>query len=427
MTIAIGRAGRDSGLTLNSPSYWNVNGDQVEAAGALTASTYAKLILLRAQVNGLADNRDEPVVPVNWTGDASVDGFYEVLDASVPMPARGIAALKLDWRVRLRKVGVYPDLNSVLVGNAVRTNSHTIGKGSTVPWWGTPADATMDYVPGASTATRVADSGSVKVAYTTNGTVLYNTNRRWACAASDYYDGACKVELYDGIGFYTLAGLWLPNTPVTDGWRINNGLVRVSYGAGNGLIKVEHYISGSWSVSKTYKLTRGTPLASTTALGPFTTITVVRNSPECVVLRLGIEQDSTTYPAQVALDLVLRRGALWVEGTLTRAADQTSSAELASTSFPLGIQRNTAEAGATHTSGVHANAADAQGGKYILTSPTATTVETTTGSIIQGTGVNLFQFMIGYEPGSATGPNTFTNQVYSYFAAVEETVGVARR
>lgn len=419
MTIAIGRAGRDSNLTLNSPTYWSVNGDDVEAAGALTASTYAKLVLLRAQVNGLADNRDEPVVAVNWAGDVSVDGFYEVIDASVPMPARGIAALKLDWRVKLRRVGVYPDINSVLMGNKERTNSHSIVKGSTVPWWAVPDDAVMDYVPSVSTATRVTDSGTVKVWYTTNGTVLYNTLRRWACNASDYYDGAARVEVYDGTNWYALVGLRLPNTSPTVGWRITNGLTRVSYGGGDGLLKVESYVSGAWSVSKTYKLTVGT---GPTTLGAFRTITITRNSPEAVSVRVGLDQDNTSIPAACTLDLTLRRGALWVDCALERAADVGTAL-----SDELGLYRNTAEAATAHTGGVHATSADAQGGKYVLNTALGKTNDLTQGGFRTTSTIGPFNFQIGYEPPSAATIDDFTRQTYAWFAALDETVGVARR
>lgn len=419
MSIKIGRAGRDTGIELNSPAYWSMNGDDVEAAGAITASTYAKLLVLRAQVNGLADNRDEPVVAVNWTGDPSIDGFYEVLDASVPMPPRGLAALKLDYRVRLRRVGVYPDINSVMVGNAVRTNAHSIVKGSTVPWWAVPDDATMDYIPSASTATRVTDSGSVLVRYRTDGTILYNRTNRWACAASDYYDGACRVEVTDGTNWFAIIGQRLPNVSPTIGWRITNGLTRVSYGGGDGLLTVEHYISGAWSVSKTYKLTVTT---TPTTIGAFRTITVTRNSPEVVTVQVGLDQENGAVPAAVTIDLTLRRGALWVEGVMSRTAE--AGAYLAN---QMGLYRNSAEAATAITSGIRATSADGVGGKYWMATSLAKTNDLTQGGFYVSSAVNDFDFAIGYEPPSANGPDSITNQVYAYFGPLDETVGVARR
>lgn len=413
---------------------WSEDGGRVRINGTIRESTAAGFSVAIAQINGILNNVDEASgVPVVPSADSSLAGFFRVTGGGVDVTPESYRSYWANYTLELEAVsGRYsPLIESRLVG-ALRTNSHSIVVGSTVPWWATPTDATMDYVPGSTTATRTGDGGTVKVAYTTDGTLFLDSTRTMQCSPSDYYDMAARVEVYDGTSWRTLVGreIGAATAASTAGWRISNGLVRVVYGGGNGLLSVTHYspAASAWQNTKIYKLTRGTPLASTTALGAFTAVRVLRNSPECVSLRLSLEQDSTTYPAQVNVDLSLRRGALWVSGTVTRNPQQTSSAELASTNFPLGIQRNTAETGATHTSGVHANAADAGtgGGKFVLTSPTATTVETTTSSIIQGTGLNTFQFMVGYEHPSASGPDTYTNQYLSYFAAVDETQRLAR-
>lgn len=421
MTIQIGRAGRDSALTLHSPSHWSVDGDNVELDGTLTADTAHKLAFLRAQVNGLVGNRDEPVVAVNWAGDVTVDGFYEVLAGGVPMPARGIAARRLNYRLRLRRVSMFPDISSVMVGNAVRTNAHSIAKGTTVPWWAVPDDATMDYIPSASSADRVTDSGTVKVWYRTDGTVLYNRTNRWACAASDYYDGACRFEVTpDGSTWVAVVGRRLPGTPAAGGWRITNGLVRVSFGSGAGLLKVEHYLSaaGGWVVSKTYKLTVG---STPTTIGEFRTITLRRNSPEVVTISLGLDQ-STGTPAAVTVDLTLRRGALWVEGVMSRTAEVVSYL-----GNSMGVYRNTVEAADTFTGGIRADIPDAQSGYYWIATSLTPTNDVTNGGLYVGSAIDEFDFAIGYGPPSASGPDTVTNQVLSYFAPLDESVGVAAR
>lgn len=417
MTIAIGRAGWDTGLTLNSPRTWSSNGPEVDLAGTLTASTRGRLIVARAQLNGLIDNPDEPVVPAVWSADTSVTGFYEVLDGGVAMPPRGLAALKLDYRLRLRKVSTYPDINSLMLGNAVRTNSHSIAKGSTVPFWATPNDATMDYVYGASQTTRVTDTGTLRLQYTTDGTVLYNRTNRWQCGAGDYYDGACRFEITpDGSTWYALAGRSLPASHPEYGWRISNGLVRVSAASGDGKILVEHYVAGSWSVDKTYKLTYD---ASKLTLGGFKTVTMTRNSAETVSVRLGLEQSSGAE-YQMSCDLTLRRGALWVEGVLTR--DPTAGTQ------DLGIYRNTAEAATAFTSGLRATSADAQSGYYWLATANAKTNDTTQGGFYASVNAgSSLDFAIGWALGSASTPDTVTSQVYSYMAPLDEGVGFATR
>ena len=422
MTIQIGRAGRDSALTLRSPTHWSVDGDNVELDGVLDADTAYELAFLRAQVNGLVDNPDEPVVALNWPGDVTVDGFYRVVAGGVPMPPRGLAARRLNYRLRLRRVSMFPDISSVMVGNAVRTNAHSIAKGTTVPWWAVPDDATMDYIPSASSADRVTDSGTVKVWYRTDGTVLYNRTNRWACAASDYYDGACRFETTpDGSTWVAVVGRRLPGTPAaSDGWRITNGLVRVSYGSGAGLLKVEHYLSaaGGWVVSKTYKLTVG---STPSTIGAFRTIALRRNSPEVVTITLGLDQ-ATGTPAAVTVDLTIRRGALWVEGVMSRTSEVVTYLN-----NEMGIYCNSAEAATAHTAGLHATSADAQGGKYLLNTALAKTNDLTQGGFYANAAVNALDFQIGYEPPSAQTIDNFTNQTYAYMAPLDESVGVARR
>lgn len=420
MSIKIGRAGRDATIPLNSPRRWSVNGTTVELDGALTGDTLGELIILRAQVNGLIANRDEPVVPVTWAGDPSVDGFYRILDGGVQMPARGLAAGKLDYRLRMEKVSTYPDIQSKMVGSAVRTNAHTIAKGSTVPWWAVPDDAVMDYIPNASSATRATETGTVKVWYRTDGTVLYDRTNRWACAAADFYDGACRFEVTpDGTTWCALAGRTLPASHPVFGWRINNGLVRVSVTAGDGLVTVEHYISGSWLVSKTYKLTVTT---TPTTIGSFRTVTVRRNAPECVTVTLGLDQSNGAVPAAVTVDLTLRRGALWVEGVMSRTAEM--GVYLAN---EMGVYRNSAEAATAVTSGIRATSVDAASGYYWMATSLAKTNGLTQGGFYVSSAVNEMDFAIGYAPPSASGPDTVTNQVYAYFAPLDEAVGVARR
>lgn len=420
MSIKIGRAGRDTGLGLNSPRRWSVDGDDVDCEGALTGDSLGELVILRAQVAGLVGNRDEPVVAVSWAGDASVDGYYRVVSGGVAMPPRGLAARKLDYSLRLRKLSVYPRIESVLVGDTVRTNAHSIAKGTTVPWWAVPNDAVMDYIPGADDTTRATETGTVRVWYKTNGTVLYNRTSPWSCAASDYYDGACRFEVTpDGTSWVALVGRRLPNTHQQYGWRINNGLVRVSVSAGDGLVTVEHYVSGSWSVSKTYKLTVTT---TPTTIGSFRTVTVKRNGPEAVTVRLGLDQANGAVPAAVTVDLTLRRGALWVEGVMSRTAEVVT--HLAN---EMGVYRNTAEAATAITSGLRATSNDAAGGKYWMATSLAKTNNLTQGGFYVASNVNDFDFAIGYEPPSAGTLDTFTNQVYAYFAPLDESVGFSRR
>ena len=81
----------------------------------------------------------------------------------------------------------------------------------------------------------------------------------------------------------------------------------------------------------------------------------------------------------------------------------------------------------TFTGGIRANAADASSGYYWLATSLAKTNDLTQGGFYVSSGVNDFDFAIGYQPPSATGIDTVTNQVYAYFGPIDETVVAARR
>ena len=272
------------------------------------------------------------------------------------MPPRGLAALKARLRVRLRPHRRVPDLNSMLVGNAVRTNAHSIAKGTTVPWWAVPDDATMDYVP-PRRRPRVAETGALR-----SGTRRRHHPLQPHLGVAVRRVGLLRRRL-SGRGHRrhlvvrarrSAAPEHVGHLRVADHQRPRPGV----HGGGDGLLTVEHYISGAWSVSKTYKLTVTT---APTTIGAFRTVTVKRNSPEVVTVRLGLDQSNGPVPAAVTVDLTLRRGALWVEGVMSRTAEAVTY--LAN---QMGIYRNTAEAATTFTGGIRANAADASSGYYWL-------------------------------------------------------------
>lgn len=412
----LGRVGLDVvANSVDAPATWDVSGDDIRFTGVLRASSVTDANYLRVQLNGLVDNVDEPFVPFTWSEDTSWDGFVRVTGVKVGTVPLSLTAGWFPFEVsmtRLKHAAHAPQVESRLAG-ALRGTTTGIVKASTVPWWATPTAATMDFVPDTSSATRTTETGTVKVQYTADGSVLYDAAPAWHCAPGDWYDGSCRIEYPSGGSDYrALTGRQIVNLPTL--FRLNNGLVRVTYGGGDGLISVQHYVGGSWITAKVYKLTVG---SSPSTIGQLCTVTIMRNSPECAAVRLGFEY-ATAYPVQVNIDLSLRRGALWVDGLMTPGLDAY-----------CGIYRNTAEAASGHTGGVHATAADAAGGKFLLNSVAST--GTRVNDLTQGgfyVGANdPMPFQVGYEPSGASGPDTFTNQTYSWFAATTERVTLNQR
>lgn len=405
-----------------------------EVSGFLRKSSLGSFLVATAQIVGLLDNPDEDAVAVTASQDPSRPGFYRVLGGSLDIDAGGMRSFTAPVKLELEAVpGRFaPRIESRLYG-ALRSNAHGIAVGSTVPWWATPAAATMDFIghPGGSAptlTTRTADTGSVSVQSTSSGTLFLDATYGWQCDPSDYYDGAAIIEVTPdgGTTWVRLPGrrIGAAVAASSTGWRINNGLVRVTYGGGDGLISVQHYMGGSWVTAKVYRVYVTAGAVVDSAIGAVRSVTILRNGPECVSVRLGLEWAS--YPMQMNLDLTLRRGSLWVDGLLSIGSSAASL--LTALAQFVGIGRNTAEAATAHTSGMHATAADAAGGKFILNTSVAK-INDLVGGGFQSTSsaTTAFPFQIGYEPSGASGPDTFTNQTYSWFAAVNEAVRFARR
>lgn len=427
-TWTLGRVGLDVvANSVDAPATWELSGDDFQFSGVLRASTVVDAKFLRSQLNGLVDNPDEPFVPFTWSEDAAVwDMFVRVNSVKVSTVPMSLTAGWFPFSVsmtRLADAAHAPLVESRLCG-ALRANAHGIVVGSTVPWWATPSAATMDFLglgaggSAATLTTRTADTGTMSVQYTTTGVLFLDDAFSFQCSPGDWYDGSAKVELTadSGTTWRAQPGRQIPNLPTA--WRINNGLVRVSYGAGAGLFTVQHYVGGSWITAKTYRIfaTAGATVGSAVGGTP-NTVTVLRNSPECVSIRIGWEY-STTYPAPIYLDLTLRRGAMWVDGALVITEGFVDL--LDSISRYVGVGRDTAEAATTHTSGLHATAADAAGGKYTMSTSVAKGNDTTQGAFWATTNAPVFPFMIGYEPAAAATIDNFTNQTYAWFANVSE-------
>jgi len=155
--ITIGRAGVAVPLIVTS---WDTDGpNMVKVSGLIRdATSVDQLTSTRDQILGLANNPDEPEVPVAWDLDDSQTGFYRVLGASVGSEPRRIMDTNsvLEWSVDLERVdGYQAPLTEVLRVGAIRTNglSYTNGVAVTglpgglkVPKWTSPPTGSANYV-----------------------------------------------------------------------------------------------------------------------------------------------------------------------------------------------------------------------------------------------------------------------------------------
>lgn len=287
--------------------------------------TSEHLLALRDQVIGLANNPDEPFIPMVFAKDPTLTQMVRVRRATVDV---GPGDLDPDSRtgpefsLDLERVGNTPNIESTLLGGFRDLNGSAFNAFNFTPWHARPS-AALDYYDGQSSFTsggtvRETETGDVNISTYTIGTS--RRLARWTVAEDHWYDGAAVVEqTYPDGNYYRMVGRRPHNGRDTTGWRISNGNLRVSTNSA-GQLQVEAYANGAWGTAQelTFGMYDG---VVSYAPNRVNTWAVRRNSPEQVIVRitLGLESAGTDYPHRVTLDLSLRRGDRMVCARMTTA------------------------------------------------------------------------------------------------------------
>lgn len=291
------------------------------------------------------------VVPVTFSDKTDRNGYYRVTGTSATMVNNQGALATSNWDVALERVGTEHevDLESRLSGPQSRLNDFTItGERVHAPPIGSYAYSAGTTVP--TTMTRTGSDGALTV----YRGVPVATHPRWACPIGSYLNG--RVRFLDSSGFER-SGTDLVTTPT--GWQLHNGLVRVS--PSGTLLDVAAWSGGGWQ-SKLWDIRVGG-----TALGTPAAVTILRNTPELVTVRVLW----TLTVGRATADFTLRRGARFVEVWLETQTAAT-----------VRVQRSTVEAGAAVTGGLAATANDAAGNRYwIATLRSGATTDTVNGAL----------------------------------------------
>lgn len=405
MTLQIGRVGID--VDLEDPEEWTANGEQVVVSGDLVG-TVAEAKTLRQQLLGHVDNPDEPAVPVTWTEDSTVDGFYRVLSASVSTVPASLSSGLFQFEAVLERVSDYslPVVESVLLGN-VLTNSHSVTAAE--PFWASPSP--VNDIAQAPGDLRPLSDGNDIYLYADFSAEPYNQVVAWQAPPSWFYRGAATLEV--GSTKVVAVGRQVEASAATT-WRVSNGLVRVSPLAGEtrARLRVEHWDGAAWR-AKDYRLLRGGgDFETTSGNGTPHAISVVRNSPAEVTIRLLYGYSSGGTFDLFDVDVTLRRGDRMVTVIVTSRSG---------TSATLGARRDSTEAASGALAGaVYASSADANGDQYLIVSPQAVTQDTTNGGLTTSSGVTTARFGIGMDHNSAEAEGDVTNLRLQWFGHVSE-------
>lgn len=406
MTMTIGRVGLD-GVTLRSPNAAvgsvRQDGDRLTIRGTLAdpsgslGLTSTKARAQRAQILGLVGNIDEDVIPVTDTENPHIDGYYAVIGTSVDDPEDPARQVYFPYTVDLLRLpGWQAPLFEVQCSGALRSNVHSITTSTALGWVGYPASASAVRFVRASAATAVTEygaSGNNVIGLYATGSNLYTETLLYSVAASDFYDCACEIRTGSRVASSSapdvtdhrvVVGRQVPNLPTA--WMISNDLVRVLPGPNNGEILIgqwqdsAHTPAGadSWTY-KAYKVIKDGSGGTTTGDGD--TITVLRNSPECVSVRIWFDHGS-----QVAsyTDFTVRRGSPVVEGCSVIIGTNATLAH--------GFGRFSTEATSSATGGIIATSDDANSNKFRIRSPQTVTANNTNGFIYLSSAAQRFAF-----------------------------------
>ena len=302
-TIKLGRAG-----VLSEVSYQQVDITRgaIRVTGNVHVADATDMTYAVEQISALVDNPDETFVPVIW-GDypAGWDGFYRVLDVSLGSTQPDVWKLTADLE---RVQGFAAPLFEAIVLGGKRAG---VGAGVTAQaWQGLPATV-MGYENGVITPTveTVATADGNLTLFTDPANELFDARVEFYLPPASWYVGAATLT----IGGKLTVGTQVPNDP--DGWVVSNGIIRLSGVANSGEIKLEHWSGTAWVDNGSYWFGQygggAQPLLTAAPLA----ITVLRNDPACVTIRLAYDAASIVTNARfaVTVDLSLRRGATSAE------------------------------------------------------------------------------------------------------------------
>lgn len=414
-TFQVGRVGLDVEIT--EVESWELTGDTVRVAGVLLAETIADAKALRQQLNGYVSNGDEEIVPVTWSEDSSVDGFYRVTGVSVGTVPASLVANWFTFSLDLERIGGFagPLMETVIVG-AVRTNVHAITSPNAVAVVGVPDDAlefhdTADPAAG-DVFTRTAAEGPVRLVKSDT----YTRRQTFALDPADWYIGAARIEI--GSPYRTVVGQQIPAE--RDTWRLSNGLVRMRPNE-NGF-GLSCFDGTTWSPETIFTGTVGGSSLGGTVLA--TSLRVLRNSPEECIIRLPVAIPSALAGAlgvgtiRVDIDLAVRRG----ERTIRVFLASTEAEE-------FGVEAVNTTASTALTGGIRATSNDSNGDRFVLATPQTVTNDLTQGGFALSSPEATFAYAVGFEVGgSGAATDDVAQQLaFQYHAAHSERVVVASR
>lgn len=403
--LTIGRVGLDP-VNLDDPETYSGSagseGHVLTLAGTALGGTLAETKALRDELlaaAGLAGT----IVPITWTADTTIDGFYQITAATFDVQAlhdRGF----IGFSVNAKRVG---SEGGVIFRSKIRgtvlANDHGVTEAESEPFHAPPRGF-YGYNPGSTIPSSLSRTGAGG-AMTVFRDVDFTVDPWWSVSPANHYAGGAQVA----VGGYARAGVVAPNTP--NDWELSNELVRVSPNGTGGRIDVEVHDGTSWETAKVWRIQH-----SGADVGQWDAVGILRNTPEETSIRLTRDVGAG---GEITLDLSLRRGSRFVTGYLVRHASATlkivlASAEAGSTVTP---------AGASSAVAIDATVNDGDGNRYVVGSAKSFVNDLANGGLSKASTTTL-DFFVGSEIGgsSAAAGDTSEDLCLQYLGLVAENV-----
>jgi len=320
--IQLGRATADADCAWCAEVAEQSSGERT-LKGMLAGATLEQTNVARDNLRSL---RPGEIIPIVWTGDPHLDGFYEVVEAAAGYGPGGVAGSgAVEWALRVRALGSDPEVFWQSRFSGVNRD------GAAVRFHGVPSTSPL-YVPepaGGIITRALADGSSLQVAL---GVAL--TDRPiWENRPATHYRGAATVKwasVASGTR-YTRQGLWIPPALPAD-WEIGNGLIRLTPNAGLTYGFLLDVWNGTGWTPWDFTLTYAGATATTVPLDTTTRPAVLVNTPELVVVRFEQTRGAATG-GRWHLTISLRRGARFVHLRWGRTTSTTQ----------LGLRRSSAD------------------------------------------------------------------------------------
>lgn len=313
--VAIGRAGALGEATFRAT---DLRDGKLSVKGAITGDYGVDLTDVAEQFAAYAANSDELFVPVVWSGDGAptrLNGYYWVDDVNLSAAQGNLWTLQAELR-RVQGFGA-PLFESVILGGK-RANLLASTTATPQAWQALPATV-QGYENGQITPTVetiTTTDGSLSL-FTDTSNKLFNARVEFYLPPADWYVGAATLRIDDRV----VVGTQIPNRPT--GWTLSNGIIELGGVPGQGRLRMRRWNGADWVLVGYWEFGQYGGGAQPKLTNPPLAITVLRNDPACVTIRLAYDAASVVTNARFAVnvDLSLRRGSRMVEVYLsTRGA-----------------------------------------------------------------------------------------------------------